>query len=288
METEAFYGPSGLFLEQARPPSSRRWPFDGDVLTIGRDPSSAICVNDATISEHHADLIRRGLTWFVVDARSTNGTFVNDRQVNESVVQAQDRIRVGRVEFVVRGADLGRLGGQTQTVSGEAAWHQSGGASSGGSLPARPAEPVSAGMNVRDMHAETIYGADYMKIYYNTIEQRENFLRDVAATKTKARWLAWTGFVTFLAGFGLFAYSDLSFIKQISNSFQTGQEPSTVSPFGRNIAGVPLGLIGWAIGVIGMVLLIVGIVLHIVAASRRKRADREFPVPSPWQQGARP
>ena len=32
------------------------------------------------------------------------------------------------------------------------------------------------------------------------IQQRENFLREVAATKTKARWLIWTGFVSFVVG----------------------------------------------------------------------------------------
>ena len=189
-------------------------------------------------------------------------------------------MRLGRVEFVVRGADLGRLGGQTQTVSGEAAWLQSGGV---GGVPTGRAEPALARFQVDKQTGGVIYNADIMY----RIEQRENFLRDVAATKTKARWLAWTGFVTFLAGFGLFAYADLSFIKQISNSFQTGQEPSTISPFGRNIAGVPIGLIGWAIGVVGIVLLIVGIVLHIVATSRRKSVDRKFPVPAPWHD-ARP
>jgi pSer/pThr/pTyr-binding forkhead associated (FHA) protein len=280
METEDFYRPSGLFLEQARPLSSRHWPLDGDVLAIGRDPSSTICINDTSISRHHADLIRRGPSWFIVDARSTNGTFVNDQPVSESIVQASDRVRVGRVEFLVRGPAHGPGSGQAKTVTSEAVRPPVGG------NPAKQAEPAAAGMNVRDWHAGVIYGSDHMEFNY-LIQQRENFLREVAATKTKARWLAWTGFVTFLAGFGLFAYADLSFIKQISNSFQAGQEPSTISPFGRNIAGVPIGLIGWAVGVLGMVLLIVGIVLHIVAASRRKRADRHFPVPGSWQ-GARP
>jgi hypothetical protein len=89
-------------------------------------------------------------------------------------------------------------------------------------------------------------------------------------------------------GFGLFAYADLSFLKEISNAFQNGgQEPSMISPFGRDIGGIPIGLIGWALSAVGIILLIVGIVLHIVATSRRRRADRDFPVPPPWQ-GARP
>jgi pSer/pThr/pTyr-binding forkhead associated (FHA) protein len=274
VETEAFYRPSGLFLEQARPPSSRHWPLDGDVLAIGRDPSSTICINDTSISRHHADLIRRGPSWFIVDARSTNGTFVNDQPVSESIVQASDRVRVGRVEFLVRGPAHGPGSGRAQTVTSEAVWPPVGG------NPAKQAEPAGAGMNVRDINGEVIYAADNMQVY---LERRQSFLREVAATKTKARWLAWTGLVIFLTGFGLFAYADLDFLKQISNSFQTNQEPSTLSPFGRNVGGVPIGLIGWAMGAVGAVLLIVGIVLHIVAAARRRRADRDFPMPAPWQ-----
>ena len=75
---------------------------------------------------------------------------------------------------------------------------------------------------------------------------------------------------------------------RFGNAFQNGgQEPSMTSPFGRDIGGVPIGLIGWALSAAGMILLMVGIVLHIVATSRRRRADRDFPVPPPWQ-GARP
>jgi hypothetical protein len=278
METEAFYASSGLFLEQARPPSSRRWPLDGDVLPMGRDPASVVRIDDTSISRHHADLIRRGHSWYIVDAHSTNGTFVNDMRVTESIVRPRDRVRLGRVEFVLGEPEYGRGDGQA-TAASEPIWAPV----AGGGMPAGPA---AAGMNVRDQHGDAIYNADRMQLYY--IQQRENFLSEVAATKTKARWLAWTGLVILLAGFGLFAYADLDFLRQISNSLQTNQQPPALSPFGRNVGGVPIGLIGWAVGAVGSVLLLVGIVLHIVAASRRKRADRDFPMPAPWQPGARP
>ena len=90
METRRrVFGPSGLFLEQARPPSSRHWALDGDILAIGRDPASAIYVDDLKYLQ--AITLTSFVTGFrglIVDARSTNGTFVNDRRVNESVLQA--------------------------------------------------------------------------------------------------------------------------------------------------------------------------------------------------------
>ena len=60
MDTEVVYRSDGLFLEQVRPPSSRHWQLDGDRMAVGRDPSSAVYVNDASVSWHHAELVRRG------------------------------------------------------------------------------------------------------------------------------------------------------------------------------------------------------------------------------------
>ena len=71
-------------------------------MAVGRDPSSAIHVNDDAVSWHHAELVRRGPSWSIVDARSTNGTFVNDERAAETVLHADDRIRLGHIELVVK------------------------------------------------------------------------------------------------------------------------------------------------------------------------------------------
>jgi hypothetical protein len=95
---------SGLFLEQTRPQSaSARWALGGNRMRVGRDPAADICIDDKRASWYHADLIRQGLAWLIVDAGSTNGTFVNGRRVHEAtVVRPYDRIRVGDTELVVR------------------------------------------------------------------------------------------------------------------------------------------------------------------------------------------
>jgi hypothetical protein len=110
--------------------------------------------------------------------------------------------------------------------------------------------------------------------------ERENFLREIAATKTKARWLVWTGLLAVVVGFGLFAAGVLGFIKQAGSAVESSG--GATSPFGPDIGGVPSGLIGWALAMLGVLLLVVGIVLHIVATSKRGRADRDYPVPRPW------
>ena len=56
----------------------------------------------------------------------------------------------------------------------------------------------------------------------------------------------------FVAGFGIFAAADLSFIKAIIDAIQNGGEPpSATSPFGREIGGVPFGLAGGHLGSTG-------------------------------------
>ena len=155
------------------------------------------------------------------------------------------------------------------------------------------ARPTEAAMvhQIDEQRAGVINNVDrdqYISHVQYVDQQRENFLREVAGTKTKARWLAWTGFLMFVVGFGIFAAADLSFIKGINDAIQNGGEPPpTISPFGREIGGVPFGLAGWALAALGSILLIVGIVLHIVATSRRRRAYRDFPMLPPWQ-GAGP
>ncbi len=143
----------------------------------------------------------------------------------------------------------------------------------------------SSEFNINGQSAGIINNAGRLYNYNRYVQQRDNFLREIAATKTKARWLVWTGFVAFVVGFGIFAAGVLGFIKQAGSAVQTSG--GVTSPFGPDIGGVPSGLLGWALGALGMLLLVVGIVLHIVATSRRRRVDREHPVPPPWP-GTRP
>lgn len=68
-----------------------------DVITIGRvDDNSMVIDDDSFISSHHARLeIRPDGVW-LVDLKSTNGSFVNGQRVsNEKSLRKGDRIQVG-------------------------------------------------------------------------------------------------------------------------------------------------------------------------------------------------
>lgn len=55
--------------------------LDGDQITIGRDSTNGITINDAEISRRHARLTFQGGKYIVEDLGSTNGTFVNGQRL---------------------------------------------------------------------------------------------------------------------------------------------------------------------------------------------------------------
>lgn len=71
-------------------------------LTIGRDSSNDLVLNDDLISGFHATIFCENGKVEIVDQGSSNGTFVNDHPVNGRVeLKAWDTIRLGTVELEV-------------------------------------------------------------------------------------------------------------------------------------------------------------------------------------------
>ena len=74
-------------------------------LTIGRDDSNDIVLDNPTVSRYHAQVERVGQRYRVRDLRSSNGTFVNDQPVDgDAWLSPDDTIRIGPYRFVM-GAD---------------------------------------------------------------------------------------------------------------------------------------------------------------------------------------
>lgn len=64
--------------------------------TLGRGADSTILLDGDGVSRSHARLERRADGWWVIDAGSTNGTYVNDEPVQEKLLLDGDRITVGQ------------------------------------------------------------------------------------------------------------------------------------------------------------------------------------------------
>jgi hypothetical protein len=57
------------------------YALDSDQISIGRDSSNDIAVNDAEVSRHHSRLTFQGGKYVLEDMGSTNGTFVNGQRL---------------------------------------------------------------------------------------------------------------------------------------------------------------------------------------------------------------
>jgi len=86
------------------------YPFRETPITIGRDSTSAICINEQAVSRAHARIHQTGLGptgWSLIDLGSRNGTIVNGRYISEVHLAPFDDIRIGDTvfKFVVNGAE---------------------------------------------------------------------------------------------------------------------------------------------------------------------------------------
>ncbi len=69
-------------------------------VSIGRDPQSAIFLDDVTVSRHHAT-IRVGNPTVLVDLGSLNGTYVNRRRIEgEEELIGGDELQIGKFRLV--------------------------------------------------------------------------------------------------------------------------------------------------------------------------------------------
>lgn len=66
--------------------------------TLGRASGNAVIIDDSYTSSSHAEIAREGSGWLVRDLGSTNGTYVNGRQVHgQAKIQPGDEIAIGNV-----------------------------------------------------------------------------------------------------------------------------------------------------------------------------------------------
>lgn len=80
----------------------KQWSLEGDDIVIGRSPTSAVYVDDRSISKSHAKFILQGNETYIMDLDSTNKTVINSKPVaplTTAVLKNNDQIKTGNVIF---------------------------------------------------------------------------------------------------------------------------------------------------------------------------------------------
>jgi FHA domain len=73
-----------------------------DVTHVGRGMTADLRLDDHTVSARHAIVVLRAERLRILDDRSTNGTFVNGRRVDEAELHDGDVVTLGRVVLAYR------------------------------------------------------------------------------------------------------------------------------------------------------------------------------------------
>jgi predicted component of type VI protein secretion system len=78
------------------PTPGKVFPLEAAEITIGRDISNGIAINDAEVSRSHAKLTLQGSAYALQDLGSTNGTFVNGTRLSGPfTLKAGDTVSFG-------------------------------------------------------------------------------------------------------------------------------------------------------------------------------------------------
>ena len=263
MDRASGHNSSGLVVLGSGPEAGRTLPLTEGRHLIGRDPQSGLRLVDPTVSRTHAAITLTDQGVWIEDLGSTGGTRVNhDLLTGARPLYPGDQIQLGALSLRL---DAGAAAAATAFLP-----------------PA--VDRSSSNQNIGSQHDGHFYnaGRDQHISYVQQIQrQREPFLREIAATRTKARWLVWLGVLVSVVSIGwalVILGGSFSILIDAMTSGGSFDESRLRDWFGPPILGVPSFI--WAAGLstAGMVLLIVGIVLHVTATARRRRVDRELPL----------
>jgi hypothetical protein len=250
----------------------RSLELSGDYMTVGRSASNDLLLSDLSVSRMHAAISiddHGGVR--VKDLGSTAGTTVNGRRVTTSTaLQPGDVVAFGGARFEFDGTN--ERPDATALLPIQRDSHDGGRAAG-----------IQGRYDIESQHGgniSNVAGDQYTSYVQHVRRERESFLREVAATRTKARWLIWAGAFVAIVGLILFGGSVIQFLDYIFGTIKRRTPTDPLTPIPDYIMS-PIAFVGFAMWTVGIILMIIGIILHVVATSRRKRVDRELPMPRP-------
>lgn len=91
---------SGMLISLAGPGKGARFLLDTDFVTIGRDATSEIFLDDVTVSRKHCQIFRLKIgsdtAFEIEDLKSLNGTYINAVSKARTSLSHGDEVQVGK------------------------------------------------------------------------------------------------------------------------------------------------------------------------------------------------
>jgi pSer/pThr/pTyr-binding forkhead associated (FHA) protein len=87
----------GRYLQVDGPERSVMIPLGSEPIHVGRGLSADLHLDENSVSRRHAILVPRPSGARILDDRSSNGTFVNGRRIQQAELQNGDVIVLGRI-----------------------------------------------------------------------------------------------------------------------------------------------------------------------------------------------
>jgi hypothetical protein len=78
----------------------RKYPFEKDSISIGRDADCDISIDNVAVSRTHATVTASPEGWILADQQSGNGTFVNNEKVATHVLQSGESFVIGKYNLL--------------------------------------------------------------------------------------------------------------------------------------------------------------------------------------------
>ena len=91
-----------LLFKDAASGTTQEVAINGEELTVGRNQTNNLPIAEPSVSGSHAKVALVNGTWMVIDNGSSNGTFVNGKQVSEAPLSDGDRVGFGNVELTFK------------------------------------------------------------------------------------------------------------------------------------------------------------------------------------------
>jgi ABC-type multidrug transport system ATPase subunit len=98
----------------------RAFPLGGQKVSIGRSSSNDIVIPEAAVSKAHAILHREGTAYFIEDAGSANGTFLNGERITRRALADGDVMTIGQSVSLTFTAPTSILAGEARPIQAPA------------------------------------------------------------------------------------------------------------------------------------------------------------------------